>query len=179
MDEDEWAQILKLAYENNGEYTASADVSGVDDNDEKRQRHTDALLQQLDDTLDLDTTNDELHDVLQTMSTLDLITYVRRNNRAAIRLKPDGFEVAFDQEQATRQQGATLAIGFLTGVLALTAIIRILILMMTTITGLLPTLLLSGVLLGVLGLLVLIMKSLIDTRVEEAESINSLINCYL
>lgn len=154
MVEYEWAQILTLAYENNGMYSVSTDVSDVEGVDELRKQNKAALLRCLQEVLELETEDtDEIDEILSRMENLGLIDYAKGKRKAVIRLEPDGFEVAHDREQAIGQQAASTASAFLTGVLALAVIIQSAIQMATIDVGLFRTVIMATVV--VLALIIL------------------------
>lgn len=146
MAEPNWAQVLTVVY-NQGE-KMEVPIEG-----EVMSKNHELVLK-------TELTPKEVMNSLQFLSEMNLICLTEKGHRSwdeqlekveptfrELELRPEGFDVAHDREQGIRQEAASSAVGFLTGVLALTALVQATTAYSNT-SGLVSSLLIGVMLLG-------------------------------
>lgn len=152
MDEPDWAKILRYLHNNNGEIQSVAEFEEDSEEEPSNEDHEEELYRDLTDKIDLE--NPEREGIVETHKHLQntgLAEFEQRRDYAALKLTPDGFDVAHERELSKRDDRINQSLVFFTFILVLAQILGV------VPVGDLSKVIISLVILG--GMLTVIWKS--------------------
>jgi hypothetical protein len=126
MDEPDWAKILRYLHNHNGELRSNADSNAESEEKPSNEDHERALYEDLRDQIALE--NTEIEHIIDThkhLQNTDLAKFEQRSDYAALKLTPDGFDVAHERELSRRGNRINQSLVFFTFVLVLAQIVGV------------------------------------------------------